>query len=88
MTNVYPHPHPALSVVTPDEAAETWDGIEESLYQKLWSCVEKYDNTWRENIEDIGPHDVIGINSVSKFWRHFTEEERRHLNQLARRNSK
>jgi hypothetical protein len=62
--------------------------VDEELYSALWACVPKYDNSYRENIEDMGPHDVIGINSVSKFWRRFNTLQRIQLNDLAKRNER
>jgi hypothetical protein len=78
-------PHRALSYIRPDEVAECWNGVLASgdLYEKLWACVEKYDNKYRENIEDMGPHDVIGINSVVEFWDQFSDEDKAKLNELA-----
>ena len=76
-------PHPALKYVTPDTVAECWDGIGDDLYEALWHCVAKYDNAYRENIEDIGPHDVIGINAVTDFWDGFTPEQQIKLNAVA-----
>ena len=63
-------PHDAFSCIQPDEVAECWDGVCSfgNLYEQLWDCVAKYDNSWRENIEDVGPGDVVGINCVTKFW--------------------
>ena len=83
-------PHAAFEVITPDTVAECWDGVFGSgnLYERLWSMVDLYDESYRENIEDIGPHDVVGINSVASFWDKFTEEERELLNALAERNDR
>jgi hypothetical protein len=81
-------PHTALKYITPDEVAECWEGVDEELYSALWACVPKYDNKWRENIEDMGPYDVIGVNSVSKFWSSFSMHHKRQLNNLATRQMK
>jgi hypothetical protein len=80
--------HLALKYITPDEVAECWEGVDEELYSALWGCVPKYDNKWRENIEDMGPYDVIGVNSVSKFWSSFSMHHKRQLNNLAVRSEK
>ena len=81
-------PHASLAYIQPDEIAECWDGVFNSgdLYEKLWDCVPLYDNKYRENIEDIGPHDVIGINSTTKFWDRFSDEHKAKLNELAAAN--
>jgi len=77
--------HEAFNYIRPDEVAECWDGVFSfgNLYEQLWACVEKYDNAYKANIEDIGPHDVIGINCVSQFWDSFSEANQVKLNELA-----
>ena len=78
-------PHPALETITPDTVAECWDGISSfgNLYEELWACVDHYDNSYRENIEDMGPYDIIGINSVAQFWDKLSPENQIKLNALA-----
>lgn len=76
-------PNPVFEVIRPDEVAECWDGVGDDLYEDLWECVGKYDNSYRENIEDIGPHDVIGINCVKDFWDDLSIENQIKLNALA-----
>jgi hypothetical protein len=78
-------PHEALKYVRPDEVAECWNGVFGFglLYEALWECVGHYDNAHRENIEDMGPHDVIGINAVAEFWDRFAPENQAKLNELA-----
>jgi hypothetical protein len=74
-------PHAALRLVTPDEVAECWDGIDTETYQALWDTVAHYEPI---DVEDCGPADVIGINSVASLWEHFSEDIRRALNAAAR----
>ena len=82
-------PHTALKYIHPDEVAECWDGVlSAGLYESLWEKVDLYDRAHEENIEDMGPHDVIGLNSVSKFWSKFSMEEQTLLNSLAKRNER
>lgn len=76
-------PNTALSYITPDTVAECWDGVGQELYRALWGCVPHYDTGYRAHIEDIGPADVIGINSVASFWDRFTPEQQSKLNELA-----
>jgi hypothetical protein len=76
-------PHVALTITTPDEVAECWEGVEDALYEKLWYLTKFYDNSHLANIEDMGPGDVVGINSVAKFWGKLTDEEQMRLNELA-----
>lgn len=73
-------PHTALDYVRPDEVAECWEGVSEELYKALWDMVPRYEKV---NMEDNGPHDVIGINSVKTFWQHFSAEHQKELNKLA-----
>lgn len=53
----------------PDEVAETWDGIikVEGLYEALWGFVPEIPS-YQDNIEDIGPDDVIGIDCLAPHW--------------------
>lgn len=78
-------PNAAFTVTRPDEVAECWDGVFGfgNLYETLWGCVDHYDDKHMANIEDIGPHDVIGINAVALFWDRFTDEQKTKLNELA-----
>ena len=83
-------PHDALGYCTPDQVAECWDGVTSvpGLYEALWGLTEHYSREHEENIEDMGPHDVIGINSVSSFWEKLSEEHRTELNRLAEENDR
>ena len=78
-------PHEGLKYIRPDEVAECWDGVFGfgNLYEVLWECVPLYDKDVRANIEDIGPADVIGVDSVARFWHVFNEAEKAKLNELA-----
>ena len=87
MTRKHP-PHSAFETVTPDTVAECWEDVDADLSRALWACTKKYDNAHRANIEDIGPHDVIGINCVAQFWDDFSEDQQRQLNELAREQDK
>jgi hypothetical protein len=75
-------PHERFKYITPDTVAECWNGVFDfgNLYEQLWNCVEHYDKVDKE---DNGPHDVIGINSVASFWHMFSEENQKHLNEIA-----
>ncbi len=79
-------PHLIFEVVTPDQVAECWDGVFKNelvpnLYEQLWDRIEDYGKV--ENMEDIGPADLIGVNSVKRFWDKFTPEAQMELNRLA-----
>ncbi len=75
-----------FEVITPDEVAECWDGVFSNeavpdLYEQLWALTKFYEKI--ENIEDIGPHDMIGINSVAGFWSRLAPATQVELNRLA-----
>ncbi len=78
-------PHIALTIQTPDTVAECWDGIfaVPGLYEALWALTNDYDNAHRANIEDMGPADVVGLNSVASFWDRFSDEHKAALNAAA-----
>ncbi len=65
-----------------DEVAECWEGIPEALYIKLWNEIVPKQKPI-PNIEDNGPHDVIGIGNLASHWDLLTEDEQKLLNDLA-----
>lgn len=82
-------PHSWLKTTRPDEIAETWSDVPRDLGRALWASLEgEKPLSERVAIEDCGPHDVIGIASVSKLWRKFTDDEKRALNELAKKQQK
>lgn len=84
-------PHSEFDLFRPDEVAECWDGVYSfgNLYEQLWACVEKYDeDEHRENIEDMCPDDVRGINALSRYWDFISDENKLKLNELAQQRSK
>jgi hypothetical protein len=68
------------SVWTPDAIAECLIPMGHPLYAILWSFVADYEKI--ECIEDCGPADVIGINSLEQFWDRVPEEYRAELNRF------
>lgn len=77
-------PHEAFAIMQPDEMAECVNGILHNalvpdLYEQLWACVDIYETF---NREDCGPHDVIGLNSIARFWGRFDETAQAELNRL------
>lgn len=75
-------PHESLKYHTPDAVAECWNGViaVPGLYGALWDCVDQYD---KFDIEDCGPSDVVGLNSVAQFWDRFSTDHQTALNRLA-----
>ena len=72
-------PHRAFHVMSPDEVAECWNGVPDTLYSKIWNeIVPLYDGKRRSEWNDD-----FGDRCVSKFWSKFTVEEQTTLNELA-----
>lgn len=80
-------PNPWLAYNRPDEIAECWDGVSESLYKALWDMVEHY-KPRKGDIEDMCPQDEVGVNSTAKFWSKFSGPHKCELNRLAVREAK
>jgi hypothetical protein len=70
--------HDSANYITPDTAAECL-GIpaRSALYAALWGLVEHYQKI---NYEECGPADVVGINSIAKFWHMLPEDLQVELN--------
>lgn len=73
------------STIRPDEVAETWDGVYSSpvtgLYEALWALTPPT-ASYAENIEDIGPADVVGIDCLADVWTQLSEEHQAELIRL------
>lgn len=87
-------PRSKFSYYRPDEVAECWEGVIDrnaateaakmELYHALWDAMDGAKPLSElVNIEDCGPHDVIGLNSVADFWDRFTPAQQARLNELA-----
>jgi hypothetical protein len=78
-------PHPSLGYIRPDEVAECWDGVDDTLYRALWSAssaIEKAGRSYDPEITEepvIGGHDTIAAN-----WKLFDDETKEALNALAK----
>jgi len=75
-------PHSIFEVYRADEVAEMWDGVDRNLYRSLWNKVVPEQKEIL-NLEDSGPMDHVGFESLASHWNKFTEEEQRELNRLA-----
>jgi hypothetical protein len=64
-------PHSLFGIFTPSEIAECIDGLEETLYNKLWSLHPEYSDIPRENFDAC---------AASNWWHRFSEEEQGVLN--------
>lgn len=89
MTTARLQPHSALSYYRPDEIAECWDGViaVPGLYEALWDILPE-EASYADNIEDIGPADVIGLDSVVERWSDLSREHQEALNRLAVANTR
>jgi hypothetical protein len=75
-------PHMEFELCRADEVAECWDGISEELYLKLWNEIVILQKPI-PNLEDSGPHDHIGFESLAEHWHLLTDDEQVYLNDLA-----
>jgi len=75
-------PHETFNYFRADEVAECWP-VGDSLYFKLWNTIVPLQEPF-PNLEDSGPHDHVGHESLSKHWHLLTEEEQLFLNRLAK----
>lgn len=69
-------PHLLASIWRPDDAAECL-AIPRALSLRLWEFVPEYRDF---AIEDVGPADVVGVNTLSVFWSRLTPDEQTTLN--------
>lgn len=69
-------PHTALKFIRCDEVAECWNGVEDKLYEKLWSVSAKAPKSTSE-----APDSFEG--NVADMWSNFTKAEQKRLNELA-----
>ena len=73
--------HKLFQINSPDEVAECFEGIGTELYTKIWNTiVPLYDKKPRSEVPDD-----FGRRNLSKFWKHFTDDEKRQLNEIAKR---
>ena len=77
-----------FSYLRPDEVAECWNGVikdgDFSLYDALWNALDGAPALGDViDIENSGPDDAIGINSVASLWGKFSEDQQARLNQIA-----
>ena len=77
-------PNRAFETIRADEVAECWEGVPEALYIKLWNEIVPLQKPI-PNIEDNGPHDVVGFENLAAHWKLLTEDEQRLLNTLAKK---
>jgi hypothetical protein len=79
-----PEPHMLFTLWRADEVAECLEGVTPELYQRLWQDIVSIQELI-PNIEDNGPHDVIGIGCLAKYWDKLTMGEQVQLNHLAKK---
>lgn len=75
-------PNPMFEYFRADEVAECWEGVPSDLYAKLWNVIVPRQKDI-PNIEDSGPHDHVGHESLASHWELLNEDEQKILNDLA-----
>jgi hypothetical protein len=78
-------PHAIFQYVRADEVAETFEGVSDALYARLWNDVVPLQKAI-PNREDSGPADHVGHEHLASHWNVFTDAERLELNAIAERN--
>lgn len=78
-------PNDAFEYVRADEVAECWEGVTTELYHALWCKIVPLQKPL-QNMEDSGPADHIGEESLASHWDALTHEQQAQLNALAERN--
>ena len=73
-----------FKTIRADEVAETWDGVPDTLYSKLWNTIVPLQKPI-PNLEDTGPADHVGFENLASHWKLLTEDEQRLLNALAKK---
>lgn len=79
-------PNSVFEYTRADEVAECWAGVSKDLYFALWAKVVSYQLSV-PNLEDSGPHDHVGHESLAKHWHRLSSEEQDELNALAERDN-
>ena len=79
MTN---KPDKLFEITRADEVAECWEGVSDALYRALWNKVVPAMKPLN-NIEDSGPFDHVGVESLASHWALLSEDEQAELNRLA-----
>jgi hypothetical protein len=88
MTTLPILPNPCFSYTTPDEVAECWNDVGDTLYQALWDSMSEMPPLADQiDIEESGPGDALGLNTVESVWDRFTIEQKVRLNWLAEVNN-
>jgi len=75
-------PHATFNTIRADEVAECWDGVGTELYATLWNKIVPLQKEI-PNIEDSGPHDHIGYESLAAHWHVLSLADQIELNALA-----
>jgi hypothetical protein len=76
-------PHEACSVYSPDEIAETIDGVSDvpGLYEALWALVRHYDGKPRSEVNDD-----FADRAVCNWWDELSVEHQVEINRLLTEN--
>ncbi len=74
----------AFGYIRPDEFAECKNGVlaAGTLYEKLWSFVDKYEAP----LPEVSEEPCYGMDSIARFWDEFSPEEQAKLFELDKAN--
>tara|TARA_R110001606_G_scaffold313714_1_gene460341 strand:- start:35 stop:373 length:339 start_codon:yes stop_codon:yes gene_type:complete len=66
--------------ITPDQVAETMDGITRETYKELWGVLDKLPEVTQEMVEDgMTPADYAQIKSLARVWHHLSEDAQKNI---------
>tara|TARA_R110000824_G_scaffold377223_2_gene568443 strand:+ start:215 stop:493 length:279 start_codon:yes stop_codon:yes gene_type:complete len=66
--------------ITPDQVAETMDGINSETYAELWGVLDKLPEVTQEMMENgMTPADYAQMRSVAQVWHHLSEDAQENI---------
>ncbi len=80
--------HEGLEYIRPDEMAECVDGVlaVPGLYEALWQSMDDMKPLGELiDMEESGPGDAVGLNSIASVWGKFSDDHKLALNALSKK---
>ena len=69
-----------MQFMTPDQVAETMDGISPETYKELWGVLDKLPEVTQEQIEHgMTPSDYAQIRCTEQVWKHLSEDAQKNI---------
>ena len=69
-----------MQFMTPDQVAETMDGISPDTYKELWGVLDKLPEVTQEQIEHgMTPSDYAQIRCTEQVWKHLSEDAQKNI---------